>query len=169
MAQGSQRQRFSLYWLEQVQLLLKAMHLYEVNRGFVPCVSNGGNNNSAARYGWTASNTGSTDYNMAWFLPYPSTIGELNLYTGDVRVNVYDADSNDYIDYVRTIRSVGNNINQGDIYNTNIVGAVSGLELGFPDRQIGGNYTLVWVEMKMVCTSDKQLDVPNPEIEIYYE
>jgi len=91
-------------------IMNKALMIGVNNRAWVPCMYQTADAATSIRgYDMRVANWNATDNWLYFYLPLPTSKGNLKLYVDAVRVGLRDADANDYVTHtgVRAIPSTG--------------------------------------------------------------
>ena len=140
------------------------------NAEWIELAFNGGNVASAsALYRWGdawLNQTGTDDAISAMLAGIPLTLGSLNLYISGVRLEIYTADSNDYVDRIRLFAVDYNSSNNFYDYTTNLTSAQSFTDT-FTAQSMSG-YTNLLMYINYVSTSTDQLKINTFAVQCYY-
>ena len=146
------------------------------NAEYVDCCFNGtniiyGSSDVRATQRGALGSTSGVDCTLGYILPIPKTRGGLKLYATKIRLELMDADADDYVDSVEMYGLT--NAGQTAIAVTN--GTTNRTAAGSYEYDLTASpvdlssYTHVAIQVVCVFTGNLELDVLNPSVKVYYD
>jgi hypothetical protein len=142
------------------------------NSYWMPCIHEGTDQPGKVLFaGWRLSNVDSTDLFTFYKLPLPTNKGGLKLYVESMKVSVFDADANDY---VNVFEVYGNDSQSGGATAATLINqeatnrtAAGEYETTFTATDCS-SYVNVMAGLGLVCTTAAEVDIVDVSLKVYY-
>jgi hypothetical protein len=155
--------------LEIIAGINKTGLLGSANSAFIPCfpTERGPNHWASDTTALANQTTGATVY-MPCYLPMPTSKGSLNLFVKDIKIEVTQADSNDFVDTIWVRRISGGTVAHLSGSPHDVTYNSSGTKTLTRTADNVGSYTIILVVIIGNCNSVGGLRITPPLVECYY-